>query len=54
MIAWVHDVAEPARCIGAEDAEQDGQSARQVSGEAARYVDRPGNIGLPTHIAHHV
>lgn len=41
MIPRVHDVAEPARCFGAEDAEQDGQGASQVSGEAARYAWQP-------------
>lgn len=54
VIAIVHDVAEPARCVGAKDAEQDGQSASQVSGEAARYADKPGNIGRPTPMARYV
>lgn len=53
VIAVVHDVAGPARRVGAEDAEQDGQSASQISGEAARYADRPGNIGHPALIEHH-
>ena len=51
-MAVVHGAAGPARRLGAEDAEQDGQSISQVSGEAARYADRPGNVVHPALVAH--
>ena len=49
MPTIVHDIAEPARCFGAEDAEQDGQGAGQVSGEAARYATKAWHSCLSCH-----
>lgn len=50
MTTIVHDFAEPARCFGTEDAEQDGQGASQVFGEAARYATKAWQHW---HVIHH-
>lgn len=38
-VVWLCD-AEPIRRFRAEDAQQDGQSSRQVPGETARYATK--------------
>lgn len=50
VTTMVHDIAEPAGCFGAEDAEQDGQSSSQVSREAARYAIKEWQHW---HVIHH-